>query len=696
MAKYRVPVLETFCWQEPVIRMDLNDPPGSGMAKGDRYIVVKSPAATGLWVGHENDIAWWNGSIWEFDSPENGWKVFNNGFDGATNDDESFYRYDLTEDAWIKDQLASFVLGEPSDESFADGLLDFTTETPAVDAIDDINEVLKDIAPPDAESLAGKVLTDNVSWVTGKLPTGLDNDYYQGTTANNATAISKIIHTHELKLDTPDTNKCFNKGDSGLLIVKHTAGDTAEVTIATLDIEANDDSSHRNFFQSEAGVRPATQAIGGAGASGWNGTGDGDVTAQGKVAFTNTSTVGELIVENCGGYTGEDGLTPIFNMWQKMNAQIDITTLQPGYNAFKLIHDLPADQESAEYEVWYDHNTDALSFSVPPTIVEAEFTSNKYISGVRYYSDDDTFDVAFTGANVFKNCYRQDIVARHRFDARSGDTNITPGDVNGGIQDISSVVNVATLDLAFRRIAINRSTYYSLDARLTAYLFHPWKTLSGHETASENRHVCTYGSMSTDTHEYFRDELHRLDPAGIGGSGDYITVPGSITGNWTSANVLDPGNALVYDEQVQYPNIDLSSGILPVQPSGRNYTSSNGFTGDQVYCRAFYKNESNGSVNINLGGFNVSNISQVGSGSVNIEVKLPSETEWLDAAISLDPGTFNGTAGQGCQNVGGTSGNTLALTFGGRYTVESGGMIIVKVTFRTGATQIITSMSVDW
>lgn len=668
MTKYRVPVLETFCWQEPVIRMDLNVAPGSGMAKGDRYIVASG--ASDDWAGHENDIAWWNGSAWEFDSPENGWKVFNNGFDGATNDDESFYRYDLTDLAWVKDQLAAFELGTPSDGSLSDGLLDFTTETPAVDAIDEINEVLKDVAPPDAESLAGKVLTDNVSWVSGKFPTGLDNDYYQGEIGGTAVGannilVTKIIHQNNLRLQTPDTNKCFNKGDSGLLIVKHTDGETAEADVATLDIVAN-------FVEPAPGSpREPTQTL-----TNWNETGDGDACTNGEVDFSNTTAVGNLKILSCGGYTGEDGLTPIFNMWQKMTAEINITTLQPGYNAFKLVHDLPADQESELYEVWYDNNTDALSFSVSPTIVFNAYhgTNVKYISGVRYYTDGDTFDVAFTGANLFKNCYRTDVVARYRFEACNADINIGPNPTHH-VDDTFAVAETVT---------INRSNYYDLDARLTAYLFHPWKTLSGVQTSSENRMVCTYGSVSTDTYEYFRDENHRLLVE------DYDTVPGNIIGQWTSANVLINGNALVYNQRVQYPNVNLT-GSLPVGP---NY--STGFTGDQVYCRAFYKNESNSGVGLTLNGINVNtDIGEVGSGNINVEVKLPGNSHWLDAGKDYNIVTFDPDVdGSGCKEVAST-GSFLSITFGGRYTVDSGNMIIVKITFRN-TTSSITSMNVDW
>jgi len=70
---YRVPVLESFAFQPPILYQQ-NDPDVSP-AKGDRYIVGATP--TGDWVGHEQDIAWYDGSAWQFDTPMKGWLCFN-------------------------------------------------------------------------------------------------------------------------------------------------------------------------------------------------------------------------------------------------------------------------------------------------------------------------------------------------------------------------------------------------------------------------------------------------------------------------------------------------------------------------------------------------------------------------------------------------------------------------------------------
>ena len=59
-------------WQNSVID-ELADPPGTP-SEGDRYLVIAS--ASGDWAGHEKDIAEWNGSSWDFTTPNKGFAVY--------------------------------------------------------------------------------------------------------------------------------------------------------------------------------------------------------------------------------------------------------------------------------------------------------------------------------------------------------------------------------------------------------------------------------------------------------------------------------------------------------------------------------------------------------------------------------------------------------------------------------------------
>jgi len=59
-------------WQ-PSVLGELDTPPGSPTT-GDRYLVIAT--ATGDWVGHEDDIAEWDGSVWAFTTPNKGFAVW--------------------------------------------------------------------------------------------------------------------------------------------------------------------------------------------------------------------------------------------------------------------------------------------------------------------------------------------------------------------------------------------------------------------------------------------------------------------------------------------------------------------------------------------------------------------------------------------------------------------------------------------
>ena len=83
MTERRAPDRDTFSWQGAVIDKDLTAPPGSP-SEGDRYIV--GPSATGAWSGHDDDIAEYVDSAWEFYAPAEGWRV-------DVKDENKQYRY---------------------------------------------------------------------------------------------------------------------------------------------------------------------------------------------------------------------------------------------------------------------------------------------------------------------------------------------------------------------------------------------------------------------------------------------------------------------------------------------------------------------------------------------------------------------------------------------------------------------------
>lgn len=77
-------------WQETVLDRGLNTPPGAPIT-GDRYIVGTSP--TGVWVGHNNDIAEWDGTDWAYTAEREGLACW-------VEDENVYYAYNGS--AWVK------------------------------------------------------------------------------------------------------------------------------------------------------------------------------------------------------------------------------------------------------------------------------------------------------------------------------------------------------------------------------------------------------------------------------------------------------------------------------------------------------------------------------------------------------------------------------------------------------------------
>jgi len=68
-------------WRDPVIDKGLTSPPVFPNT-GDRYIVAS--VASGLWLGHEDDLTEWNGISWDFFTPTEGFAVW-------VSDEDSIY-----------------------------------------------------------------------------------------------------------------------------------------------------------------------------------------------------------------------------------------------------------------------------------------------------------------------------------------------------------------------------------------------------------------------------------------------------------------------------------------------------------------------------------------------------------------------------------------------------------------------------
>jgi len=176
MATYRVPVLDEFSWQPPVLDKDLTAPPG-GEAKGDRYIVGGS--ATGDWSGLDNHIVTYDGSAWLDATPAEGWYVY-------VDDENALYRY--TGAAWDIEDISAVESNIVTIETTASVL---QTSVTAISSNVDTVETTASVLQTDVTAIESNIVT--VETTASVLQTSVTTKQDKGTYVSAYGAIEFTI-----------------------------------------------------------------------------------------------------------------------------------------------------------------------------------------------------------------------------------------------------------------------------------------------------------------------------------------------------------------------------------------------------------------------------------------------------------------------------------------------------------------------
>jgi hypothetical protein len=357
-------------------------------------------------------------------------------------------------------------------------------------------------------------------------------------------------------------------------------------------------------------------------------------------------------------------------IWRKCNARINETQIVEGFERHNLLYQTSAgSQITSDAKVWFDDVDGVPVFPADATIVQNTLGSSRYLSGVRYYYTADTFDMTSSITNIANKSIRPTNPIAYSMPAMAS-VNIA---IPGATFAYNGIYNFAVTD------ALDTANVYSIDARLTIVATKPAGTTASKGTPSQNRLVNTYSTTnSTNGDITMFDEGYRWKL-----STDFSVIPANYsnpTGDWTSSAVLTNGNGQLYNSTWNYPSINYSSGYVPVQAA--NYSA---FSGDQVIVWATNIGTAHSSMRIVFTGIVYTNIAASGTGDLNVEVRLPTETAWLDCGRSFGDGN-------GCRNDGGSSGTTLALTFGTSTSTNSNGVVFVRVTLRNTSAALASRM----
>jgi hypothetical protein len=358
-------------------------------------------------------------------------------------------------------------------------------------------------------------------------------------------------------------------------------------------------------------------------------------------------------------------------IWRKANARINYTQATPGFIRHSMKYVYAGTQQTGDVVVWYDNTNPAPTFSAGAAVAQNTLSSARYLSGVRYYSTGDTFNFSAVIDNIANQCLRPTNPVSY----------LMPGVNNVDIAIAGTSISYnQSYSLSTTGTAINASSVYNIDARLTVTARKPSGTSNASTSASVNRLVNTVSATnSTNGNITMYDENYRFPL-----TTNFALIPGSITGNWVSSAALTNGNAILYNATWNYPLINYTIGYVPAQGVGTDYST---FSGDQVVVWGQNIGLAHSGMSIVFTGISYTDISEVGAGNLNLEVRLPSVTGWFDAGRAFGDGA-------GCR-LGSSSGSTLNMSFGVFSSSDSNGIVFIRVTLRNSSAAKASAMVVS-
>lgn len=503
---------------------------------------------------------------------------------------------------------------------------------------------LAELLPPDAESLHNQVLVmAGTVLKNGYLAADPAAAYESGKGAGSL--VSYIINDPTLTLTTPNSTTAVNQGDKGKFELWINGAKTDEFDLASRFQEAN--------------------------------------RATAQTGLPANSTGGKITVSSIVKYA--------ISLYQKVNAYVTIAAadLRTGYNEIVLKHTgtTGGDQTAASYKVFYDTST------ATPTITGLDVTlqtvAPKWLSGVQYAGAGTTVLVDAVGNALMDNTYVADPIT---LTGLHGAATATVAPADAAVTGLSVPPAIGeTMTVTDKVLTLSTANQATKDARLTATPKDPHGSYVAVQSVSKKLLVNTFGARSTAVVEHFDDETYRLPL-----SWDSNDTSSSVTGQWDSSVALPVGNAqqgVVADSEngLLYPAEDFT----PFTPDNTaNYT---GRSGDAVYLRAFLTASPKSSIQLVLYGV-AAGIGQVGASDLNVEVKLPGQTGWLDCAKPYDGAAGVNADGNGAMvgSIGYSGGNaTVNATFGGKSSYDAANRVLVRIRLRN-ANRTIKQIGTNW
>lgn len=527
-------------------------------------------------------------------------------------------------------------LGTPPDGTWSDGLFSWNSETPSCKAFDDINEALVGIVTNKPSNIEGTELLCMESRFEGRVSQG--NAYVE-----DSTGVLKDYLTNDGEFYLYTSNDSFLGIDEG--VVRLYINDVLEdsFNLKTAFVEA-----HRSLENGQQQGKYGLEEF-------------GALSDTGRLSLDGLRDSDNRLLTIM-----EVSKYEMYSEWQRGKVRINISPsiLRDGYNEIYLLHQIVENSYKTQtYKFFYDSSQNEPISDVLD-VTENTINSSKYLSGVRYYSIGDNFEFGAEISNIADNTYVDTPIV---LDFPGIETiNVDIDDISG----LSSPPSIGDIAVYENNFILDTYDVYSIDAQVELKMYNPFNEYISY-TNNKNILINTYSQNSSDRIETFLDERYRLP------SGDYDNIPSQITGQWDSSGQLSSGDALIFDGQLQYANLNFSD-FLPSQMV--DYSSN---TEDQWYYRAFKDVQAHNNGKILLEGINKENII---SNKIIVDIKLPGQTGWLSLNKKYDPSSFEGDDNDGCLvNV---DGENFYYTSGTYSTIYSNRMIIMRFCLNSSSPSI--------
>lgn len=570
-----------------------------------------------------------------------------------------------------------------------DGLFDFTEQTKIADAMDDVNEALKDLAPSEATFLRGNlnlkqtVKSGRVSKLTGSVEPFDLFDVQPGD------FINYIVDVAGIEASLPTTGiavkgiqqQQFGRADQGVIKVVFDGQDVDN----GLNLYELFNEKGRDYFGVMQGFDPA-------------------------IIQPTTNFLGEIvnfeINPNKAKYKSSSGALTIntveryndFKKWQRGTGTVNLT-LTPGKHSTYVAHtgiisgslignetDSPIFKTNT-LEVFYDPNTTS------PTTQILDFNlvsgNTKNVSGIPYYNTNITFSLNLVATNIFDYTYWDKPISLTMNGSNAGllewnhtNSNLT-SETAPAWNDVFTLTNHIIEYIANNSIVDN----VKLNAK------------SGKVTTGWGKEISQTIKLLIDTNpntgnstrlkETFIDEEYRIKKNAV--DMDNIISVNNGYGSWDSNTLLQANDAQQYMGSLIKAQHNFNTYGIDV-----DYTNNKSI--EQEYFRRIWaegKPNSNGILRVTTNGL-------IGV-DFDIYLKFPSVTAWLNINELFDNEIFTkkfnvDSTGCGTDIVKTATGYDISWTMGTFSTYESGYGYVIKVVIKTNNFKIneIEEISKNW